>query len=112
MFRLDHKLMTVSTSGGAPQIVAAIPAGELPIRWLDNDSVLVTSRKGDETTISRASLSTGAHTVLRTVSYTNQAGFRRAFGLRVTSDLKSYAYSYARLLSELYVVDGLATDGR
>jgi Tol biopolymer transport system component len=112
MFRLDHKLMIVSTSGGAPQIVVAIPGGELPIRWLDNDSVLVTSRKGDETTISRASLSTGAHTVLRTVSYTNQAGFRRAFGLRVTSDLKSYAYSYARLLSELYVVDGLATDSR
>jgi hypothetical protein len=28
---------------------------------------------------------------VRTVSYTNQAGFRRAFGLRVTADLKSYA---------------------
>jgi hypothetical protein len=26
---------------------------------------------------------------VRTVSYTNQAGFRRAFGLRVTADLKS-----------------------
>jgi hypothetical protein len=62
--------------------------------------------------ISRASLSTGAHTLLRTVSYVNQAGFRRAFGLRVTPDLKSYGYSYARLLSELYLVDGLATDGR
>ena len=74
--------------------------------------MLVTSRKGDQTTISRASLSTGVHTLVRTVSYTNQAGFRRAFGLRVTSDLKSYAYSYARLLSELYLVDGLATDGR
>jgi hypothetical protein len=49
---------------------------------------------------------------VRTVSYTNQAGFRRAFGLRVTADLKSYAYSYARLLSELYLVDELATDGR
>ncbi len=112
MFRLDHKLMIVGTGGGAPQIVPTIPGGELPIRWLDNDSVLVTSRTGDQTTISRASLSTGAHTLVRTVSYTNQAGFRRAFGLRVTSDLKSYAYSYARLLSELYVVDGLATDGR
>jgi len=49
---------------------------------------------------------------VRTVSYTNQAGFRRAFGLRVTADLKSYANSYVRLLSELYLVDGLATDGR
>ena len=49
---------------------------------------------------------------VRTVLYTNQAGFRRAFGLRVTADLKSYANSYVRLLSELYLVDGLATDGR
>ena len=75
IFRLDHKLMIVSTSGGAPQIVPTIPGGELPIRWLDSDSVLVTSRKGDQTTISRASLSTGMHTLVRTVSYTNQAGF-------------------------------------
>ncbi len=62
--------------------------------------------------ISRASISTGAHTLVRSVSYTSQAGVRRSFGLRVTSDLKSYAYSYARLLSELYLVDGLASDGR
>ena len=102
--------MIVSTSGGAPQIVPTIPGGELPIRWLDSDSVLVTSRKGDETMISRASLSTGVHTLVRTVSYTNQAGFRRAFGLRVTSDLK-LSHWYARLLSELYLVDGLASDG-
>jgi hypothetical protein len=114
LVRLDRKLMIVSTSGGAPQTVTTIPEHELPIRWLDNDSVLFTSRKGDQTTISRASLSTGVQTPVRTVSYTNTnlAGFRRAFGLRVTADLKSYAYSYARLLSELYLVDGLATDGR
>jgi hypothetical protein len=112
--RLDRKLMILSTSGGAPQTVTTIPEHELPIRWLDSDTVLFTSRKGDQTTINRASLSTGAQTPVRTVSYTNTnlAGFRRAFGLRVTADLKSYAYSYARLLSELYLVDGLAAAGR
>jgi hypothetical protein len=109
---ISGKLMIVSTAGEAPQTVTTIPGNELPVRWLDSDSVVVTSRKGDQTMISRASLSTGAHTLLRTVSYVNQAGFRRAFGLRVTPDLKSYGYSYARLLSELYLVDGLATDGR
>ena len=103
--------MIASTSGGPPQMVPTIPGSEWPIRWLDSDSVLVASRKGDQTMISRASLSTGVHTLVRTVLYTNQAGFRRAFGLRVTADLKSYAYSYARLLSELYLVDGLG-DGK
>jgi hypothetical protein len=68
----------------------------------------VVSRKGNDTTISQASLSTGVHTPVRTVTYMNQAGQRRAFGLQVTQDLKSYAYSYARVLSELYIVDGLA----
>ena len=42
------------------------------------------------TMMSRAA-SDGAHTLLRTVSYTSQSGFRRAFGLRVTADLKLYA---------------------
>ena len=43
---LDRKLMIVSTSGGAPQMVPTIPGSEWPIRGLDSDSVLVASRKG------------------------------------------------------------------
>jgi eukaryotic-like serine/threonine-protein kinase len=108
--RIDRKIMILSTSGGAPQPVQAIAVNEMPIRWLDGDTILVASRKGDQTILSRVSLSTGAHTPVRDVTYTNQAGLRRSFGLRVTPDLKGYAYSYARLLSELYLVDGLSDE--
>jgi eukaryotic-like serine/threonine-protein kinase len=110
--RIDRKAMILTTTGGAPQPVTTIAPDEVPVRWLDSDSILVASRKGDQTLLSRVNLSTGAHTLVRSVTYTNQAGLRRSFGLRVTPDLKSYAYSYARLMSELYLVDGLAGDQR
>jgi len=110
--KIDHKLVILNTNGGEPRHVTTIPDNELPIRWLDADTLLVVSRKGDDTTISRASLSRGAHSLVRTVTYNNQAGQRRSFGLQLTPDLKSYAYSYARVLSELYIVDGLAADGK
>ena len=76
---LDRKLLMLNTSGGAPQEVPVIPENELPIRWLDNDSVLVASRKDDVTMLSRVSLSTGAQALVRSVLYTNQtnqAGLR------------------------------------
>jgi hypothetical protein len=34
-------------------------------------------------------------------------GLDSTFGLRITPDGKYYAYSYERLLSELYLVNGL-----
>jgi hypothetical protein len=110
--RINQKLVILSTNGEEPRTVPTVAGLEFPIRWLDVDTLLVASRKGDDTKISRMNLSTGVHDLVRTVTYTNQAGVRRAFGLQVTSDLKSYAYSYARVLSELYLVDGLAADRR
>lgn len=48
------------------------------------------------------------HDLMRTVAVPDSAGIRTAFFvLPVTPDGKYYAYSYERLLSDLYLVEGL-----
>ena len=73
----------------------------------DGQSVLVWHERDMTTDVFKVNLKTGTRSLWRTLAPADPAGVVRLFAIRVSADEKSYAYSYARQLGELYVVEGL-----
>jgi outer membrane protein assembly factor BamB len=96
LYRLD---------GGAPQPIACLQRN--PIRWLsDNRSVLI--REGDmPAMIYRVDVLTGRKEPWRELMPADRGGTYRLDGTHFSADGKAYVYTYRRVLSDLYVVEGL-----
>ncbi len=106
---ISQKTVILNVDGGDAQPVSAIEAGETPVAWSrDGQSVLVTASNHDmTTTVHRVNLKTGVRIVWKVLAPADSAGLVRIFGLHISGDETSYAYSYERRLGELYVVEGL-----
>ncbi len=105
---INNKPLMLTVSGGAPQPVPSIEDGEVPVAWsTDGQFVLVARTRDQSRTVSRVNLKTGARVVWKTIAPADLAGVVRLFGLHISGDEKSYAYSYARELGELYLVEGV-----
>jgi len=57
--------------------------------------------------ITRIDLATGKRTVWKQIVPADAAGVDAIGGVRITPDAKSYVFSFPRVLSDLYVVEGL-----
>ncbi len=104
----QNKRWLYPLAGGDPQPVsAALKDTETVVSWEpDGQSVLVGER-GFPFKVSRVYLNSTRRDEVRTVSPSDAAGIVTLGGIRFSADRKSYAYSYYRILSDLYVVDGL-----
>jgi serine/threonine protein kinase/Tol biopolymer transport system component len=94
--------------GGDPKPVsAAFNNDDLLIDWeADGKSVLV-SKRGTSCKVMRLYLDSTRREDVRILSPSDTAGIVNVGGVRFSGDRKSYVYSYYRVLSDLYVVDGL-----
>jgi serine/threonine protein kinase len=72
----------------------------------DGRSVLVFKR-GVPARVVRVSLETNQRELIKEVAPADVAGVQSVSGIIFSADRKSYAYSYNRVLSDLWVVDGL-----
>jgi eukaryotic-like serine/threonine-protein kinase len=72
----------------------------------DGKSVLVRNR-GIPVKVDRIDLATGRREPFKEIVPADPSGAQSIPGLRFSEDGKSYAYSMGRMLSDLYVVDGL-----
>jgi eukaryotic-like serine/threonine-protein kinase len=72
----------------------------------DGKSMLVVER-GIPAKILRVSLDTSRREEIRQITPPDPAGVLTVMAMRFSADGKSYAYSYFRVLSDLWVVDGL-----
>jgi Tol biopolymer transport system component len=105
---INNKPFMLAVNGGEPQPVASIEDGEMPVRWsADGQFVLVSRTRDQSRNVYRVNLKTGARVMWKTIAPADLAGVVRLSGFHITSDEKSYAYSYTRELGELYVVEGL-----
>jgi hypothetical protein len=105
---VNRKPMLLNPAGGEPQAVSSIDPAEGPVTWsADSQSVLVWHERDMTTDVFKVNLKTGTRSLWRTLAPADPAGVVRLFAIRVSADEKSYAYSYARQLGELYVVEGL-----
>jgi len=104
----EQKRWLYPLAGGDPQpLVAALKDNDAVIDWEADGKSLLVSQRGLPFVVRRVYLNSNREEAVRSFSPADAAGIVTAGGIRFSADRKSYAYSCYRILSDLYVVDGL-----
>jgi hypothetical protein len=94
--------------GGAPRPIAGFEPGESPVGWSRDGQSLFLERFQESTIeIHRLNTLTGRREPTFRLGPPDPAGIVGYTAVAVSPDGKSYAYSFMRNLSELYLIDGL-----
>jgi serine/threonine protein kinase/Tol biopolymer transport system component len=94
--------------GGNPKPLAAdLKPDDVIIRFEPDGKSLLVVEPGVPANIIRVFLGSKKREAVRKISPSEPAGVRNVLFARFSTDEKSYAYSYYRFLSDLWVVDGL-----
>jgi eukaryotic-like serine/threonine-protein kinase len=102
----NRKTVLVPASGGKPQELA-IPFPAMPLRWSgDGQSLLAGQIDSGAIKIFRYDLTTSQYRPLKDIAPPDRVGLNHILNVVVSGNERSYAYSYMRVLSELFVVDG------
>jgi len=104
----DEKAYFYPVAGGEPRLVPGIEVGEQPIQWSADAKEIYIYKPGDlPARVYRLDLSTGHKTPWKELMPSDSAGVSRIGPILVTPDGKSCLYGYHRILSDLYLVEGL-----
>jgi dipeptidyl aminopeptidase/acylaminoacyl peptidase len=103
----DGSLSLVAVDDGAPvRPVPGWPAGATPIQWsADGASLFYTLASDMPGEIHRFDLATGRSQGWQPLSPSDLAGVQTITSPVITPDGRAYAYTFARLLGDLYVAD-------
>jgi hypothetical protein len=93
--------------GGEAQPVAGAQARDRLAHWGRDGSLYVFRREDVPCRVSRLDLASGRREAYRTLSPGDPAGVVATSEVQFSADLTAYTYTYLRILSELYVVEGL-----
>jgi Tol biopolymer transport system component len=98
-------LVVLDAEGGAPvEIPLGFPA--TPLRWSEDGRYLFVSTNEVPARILRIDVQAGTYAVWKIVAPSDLAGVNQIFTMLLTGDAKTAIYSYERMLSEVYVVNG------
>jgi eukaryotic-like serine/threonine-protein kinase len=104
----DRALTLFSLEDGKQQLVPDTPIGQNGICWSDDSNSLYTvGTTGLPARIFRVNLKTGQRELWKEIWPAYNAGIHGLSPFLMTSDLQSIVYSYRRVLSDLYLVEGL-----
>jgi Tol biopolymer transport system component len=107
----DGKITFYTVDGGEARTVPGAAEGDLPQQWsADGRTLYVRQHSGlysDPERVFRLDVKTGTRVLFRELLPEDPAGVVGTDQVRVTRDGRSYAYNYYRLLSDLYLVEGL-----
>jgi len=104
---LDGKIQLYPLDNGAPRPVPKLADGFAPLRWCQDNSLMVYQGEDVPVKILRVNVATGEQTLWRELAPANRTEVNPGFVIRVGADCKSSAYSVQYGLSELWLVDGL-----
>jgi hypothetical protein len=94
--------------GGPRRTVPGIKTGEEMVAWLgDGSHLLVRERRGLPNRVFRVAVDTGQRELWREFMPPDPAGVLDVVGIVTTPDGKYYAYSYIRIVTDLYLLEGL-----
>ena len=91
--------------GGEPRLISGLEEGDFVVQWTGND--MLVAKRGIPAKIVRLDLISGRQQDFKDIAPPDPAGIQILPLIRFSVDRKSYAYSYYRVLSDLYVVEGL-----
>lgn len=92
--------------GSAPEPLLALDPRDLPVQWATDRTLLVGRSDGRGWSIARFDLSTGQRQAAFEITPRELAGLRLSH-VSLAQDGRHFTHSYSRLLSALYVVEGL-----
>jgi hypothetical protein len=94
-------------SGGSPVNVPNVQPGDVPVQWTQDGKSLLVGRREVPTRVFTIDMATGQRKLFRSFSPSDPTGLFSNAPPVFSSDLKSYVYTYQRITSDLYIVDGL-----
>ena len=105
-------ILILPLAGGEPRRIAGTALGldtrACPVGWTSDGRHLFIHRFGDvPAKTQKLDIATGRLEPWRDLTLEDPAGIVRINPVRVAPDGRSWAYTYIRVLSNLYVVDGL-----
>jgi len=105
----DGKLWIYPLTDGVPRSVAGFEPGDDFLRWSGDGRALFLWRRdpGAPARVFRLDLATGRKEPWLEIRPPDPAGIFTYTSLVLTPDGKSYAYSYCRMLTDLYLAEGL-----
>ena len=103
----DRRIAIYSVEPAEPKAIAGIDPSELPIRWTEDGRGLYVWKPSEMPAhVSILDVATGRRTPWKDILPPDPAGILGLWPIVITPDGKSYAYSYRRILGDLYVADG------
>jgi serine/threonine protein kinase len=104
----EHKAGLFPVDGGPARLISGVGEKEFPLRFSSDGRSLYLWKRGDvPARVTKLDIESGKREVWKDLLPADPAGVERISNVLVTADGKGYAYCYARLLSDLFVVEGL-----
>ena len=104
----DEKGYLFPIPSGDPQPITGLQPGEVPVAWTSDGHSLYVYRGGDlPSKVYRLDVATGTRALWRELMPPDPSGVEFVGPVLPTPDGRSYVYGYRRLLSDLYLVEGL-----
>jgi eukaryotic-like serine/threonine-protein kinase len=104
----DDKAYLFPVPSGDPRPIKGMQPGEVPVEWTADGRALYIYRGGElPAKLYRLEIESGNRTLWKQLMPPDPAGVEFIGPVLPTPDGKSYVYGYRRLLSDLYLVEGL-----
>jgi hypothetical protein len=104
-----ERLSMYAVDAGAPVPMAFLNADDRPVQWSRNGSVLYVWRTDAwPPAVDRVTVATGERQTWKTLQPSDLVGIDSVIRILVTPDGRSYCHDYVRLLSRLFIVEGLS----
>jgi len=103
----DGKIAIYSVDGGEATSVPGTKTDERALQWLSDGKSLLVARIGSPNVVYEVEAGTGKRKLFRTIPGPDGARAEDLGFPIFSADFKSYVYAYTRIVSDLYVVEGL-----
>jgi eukaryotic-like serine/threonine-protein kinase len=103
----EAKITIYPVGSGSPVAIPNALPGEIPVQWTPDGKALLVGRREVPSHVFLIDLKSGERKLFRSFSPADTTGLFSNAPPQFSRDLKSYVYTYQRMTSDLYVVDGL-----
>jgi hypothetical protein len=104
----DQRIYLYPLAGGEPTPLPGSTPGDIPDRWTADGRALYVHRRDElPVKVYLLDVATGQKELWKELIPADSAGVTQVATVVPTPDGRSYVYSYIRLLSDMYVVEGL-----
>ena len=105
---MDHAFYLYPLDGGEPRVIPGLSNDDRPICWTPVGQDLYVFRRGSlPSPVFLLELATGRKQPIKELMPPDAAGVVEIITVSITPDATSYAYSYHRILSDLFLVEGV-----